>query len=377
MAKIKVLTVVGTRPELIRLSRLIPLLDEFTDHILVHTGQNFDPNLSDIFFEDLELRSPDYYLGIRGDSLGAVLGNLFPAIENVLMKESPDAVAILGDTNSSLVAIIAERMGIPVYHMEAGNRSFDVNVPEELNRKLVDHISTFNLSYTEFGRRNLLAEGLHPRYVMVTGSPLFEVIGHFRSKIETSSALGAHCITEGGYFVASFHREENVDNEDNLRSILDALGQLGAAWNLPVIASLHPRTANRIDRHRIEVPASVKLVPPLNFTDYCQLQRNAKCVLSDSGTISEEAAILDFPAVTVRNSMERPEALEAGVLVMSGLSPGQVLAAVETAVTSPRSQALPPDYQVPDFSIRVLKQLVSTANVSRLWSGRQNKRSSI
>ena len=370
MGKIKVLTVVGTRPELIRLSKLIPLLDELSEHVLVHTGQNYDPNLSDIFFEDLELRKPNYYLGIRGDSLGTVLGNLFPAIEEVLLRESPDAVAILGDTNSSLSAIVAERMGIPVYHMEAGNRSYDVNVPEELNRKLVDHISTFNLCYTEFGRRNLLSEGVHPRFVSVSGSPMFEVLTHFRRKIESSSALTQNSVKAKGYFLASLHREENVDFEENLRSLISALGALSDRWNLPVLASLHPRTAKRLKQFGVEVPAGVKFTAPLNFSDYCKLQMQAKCVLSDSGTISEEAAILGFPAVTLRNSMERPEALEMGSVILSGLSSSEVSSAVDMAIYSAAAKGVPDAYQVPDFSTRVVSQIVSTARLSKRWTGR-------
>lgn len=369
MANIKVVTVVGTRPEIIRLSRLIPVLDEATEHKLVHTGQNFDPNLSDVFFEDLGLREPDYHLGIKSSSLGESLGKLFPAIEKVFIKENPDAVMILGDTNSSLSSIIAERMGIPVYHMEAGNRSFDANVPEELNRKLVDHISSFNLPYTEFARRNLLAEGAHPRSVMMTGSPLPEVLAFFDQKIQDSSVLSRFDLSPGQYFLASFHREENVDRPENLRKILHGLEEISARWSVPVIASLHPRTAMRIKEFKIEIPKSLKMVEPLGFTDYCHLQRASKCVLSDSGTISEESAILGFPAVTVRESMERPEALEAGVIIMAGLEPNHLVDAVELVSSRALPSSMPAEYQMLDFSSRVLSQLLSTVHLVSKWNG--------
>jgi UDP-N-acetylglucosamine 2-epimerase (non-hydrolysing) len=370
MGKLKIVTVVGTRPEIIRLSRLIPLLDQFTDHVLVHTGQNYDPNLSEIFFKDLEVREPDHYLGIKGDSLGQVLGNLFPAIESVLTAEAPDAVLILGDTNSSLSAIIAERMGITVYHMEAGNRSFDVNVPEELNRKLVDHVATFNLAYTEFGRRNLLAEGVGPRFAMVSGSPMGEVLEHYRTKIHASRALETLELSPKDFFLASFHREENVDNRENLKAILHALGLLSEQSHLPVVVSVHPRTAKKMESFQLVSPSGVRFLAPLAFTDYCRLQSMARCVISDSGTISEEAAIMNFPAVTIRKSMERPEALEAGVVILSGLTPEGILGAVEIATSSLRPKRVPVGYESLDFSSTVLNQIISTVNVAAYWTGK-------
>jgi UDP-N-acetyl-L-fucosamine synthase len=370
MGKIKVLTVVGTRPELIRLSRLIPLLDEFTEHVIVHTGQNYDPTLSDIFFRDLELRPPDYYLGIRGDSLGEVLGNLFPAIEEVLVKETPDAVAILGDTNSSLAAIIAERMAIPVYHMEAGNRSFDSNVPEELNRKLVDHVSSFNLAYSDHSVRNLLREGLEPRRVAKTGSPIKEIAGYFDQKIQSSMILHELGLSNKNYLLASLHRQENVDYSDRREKALSSLDLLGQHLDMPVVMTTHPRT-------RARTPdwgnySRIQTHEPFGFLDYAKLQSNAFCVISDSGTISEESAVFDFPAVTIRDSIERPEALETGSIVMSGLDSQHLIDCVEFS-TRMRAGHKPLDYEITDFSTRVLSFLLSTVTVHHQWGGIRRK----
>lgn len=366
MGKIKVLTVVGTRPELIRLSRLIPLLDEFTNHVLVHTGQNYDPNLSDIFFEDLELRSPDYYLGIRGDSLGAILGNLFPAMEKVLTKEFPDAVAILGDTNSSLAAIIAERMAIPVYHMEAGNRSFDSNVPEEINRKLVDHVSSFNLAYSDHSVRNLLREGLEPRRVAKTGSPIKEIAEHYGKKIESSKILDELGVSPKNYLLASLHRQENVDYPDRRGRALTSLDLLGQHLDLPVVLTTHPRTRARTPDWSHY--SRILTYEPFGFLDYAKLQSNAFCVISDSGTISEESAVFDFPAVTIRDSIERPEALDTGSIVMSGLDSQHLIDCVKFATTMNAAHK-PHDYEITDFSRRVTSFLLSTVRIHHQWAG--------
>jgi UDP-N-acetyl-L-fucosamine synthase len=367
MAKIKVLTVVGTRPELIRLSRLIPLLDKFTDHVLVHTGQNYDANLSDIFFEDLELRPPDYFLGIRGDSLGGVLGNLFPAIEEVLVKESPDAVALLGDTNSSLSAIVAERMGIPVYHMEAGNRSFDPNVPEELNRKVVDHASSFNLPYSERARTNLLAEGLHPRRIYLTGSPMLEVFESHSDKIRASNVRERLGLTQGGYIVASFHREENVDNPEYLQAIIESLAFASRKFSAPILVSLHPRTKSRLASAELTLPNEFVVHEPLNFSDYAKLQIDSKFVASDSGSISEESAIFGFPAITLRQSMERQEAIETNSILMSGYDSDLLSLCADFLERREHSPAAPVEYMARNFSERVLGIILSTVRLAGSW----------
>jgi UDP-N-acetylglucosamine 2-epimerase (non-hydrolysing) len=368
LEKLRVVTVVGTRPEIIRLSRLIPLLDEVTHHTLVHTGQNFDPNLTEVFFEDLGLRLPDIQLSIDGASLGRSLGSLLPQVEEVLANLMPQAVMVLGDTNSSLVSIICERMSIPVYHMEAGNRSFDANVPEELNRRLVDHISSFNLPYNESSRRNLLAEGLNPRRVLKTGSPLPEVIAHYADKISSSPILDEVGVRRDGYFLASFHRQENVDFPERLGMILESLESVAERWNKPVIISTHPRTAKRLLELGVAESSRLRFTSPMSFSQYCKLQANSSCVISDSGTISEESAILKFPAITIRDSMERPESLESGGIVLSGLAPNEVLNAVEWSMSHP-NKAIPDGCEVLDFSHRVVSQVLSTAPLHKKWSG--------
>ncbi|MEY4061257.1 MAG: hypothetical protein RIQ31_919 [Actinomycetota bacterium] len=365
----KFMTVVGTRPEIIRLSRLIPLLDENSEHLLVHTGQNYDPALNKIFFDDLGLREPDYYLGVETSSLGAVLGGILEKIETILIKESPDAVLILGDTNSSIAALLAKRMGIPVYHMEAGNRSFDENVPEETNRRMVDHIADFNLAYSELARKNLLSEGLSPRQVMVTGSPMTEVLAHYAGHIASSEILKTLDLEAKQYFLVSAHRQENVDSESRLRELIQTLEDIHAKWKLPVLVSTHPRTRDRLSK--LSGPGENSGIiwhDPFNYSDYVTLQKNAFCTISDSGTISEEASILGFPAVTIRDSMERPEALEAGAIIMAGLNSSHVIRAIEVAVNFP-SKAVPAEYQVADFSRRVLGIVQSTYWAHKSWLG--------
>jgi UDP-N-acetylglucosamine 2-epimerase (non-hydrolysing) len=373
MKKLKVVTIFGTRPEIIRLSRLIPKLDQYTDHVLVHTGQNSDPMLNDVFFDDLELRKPDYFLHVDTSSMGSVMGDTIKKSEEVLLKEKPDAVMILGDTNSSVAAIVAERMHIPVYHMEAGNRSFDANVPEELNRKMVDHVASFNLPYNEHARRNLLAEGIHPQRIMMSGSPMREVLEHYRSKIESSTVLKDLNIEPKKYFLVSAHRQENVDYPERLQDLLVSLKAVHEEWKLPLMVSTHPRTRKQLEAiHGHKDMKGVTFHDPFGFLDYNKLQLNAKCVLSDSGTISEESTILGFPAITIRDSIERPEALEFGGITMTGLKSANVLAGIREAVDSEiRSgkSGVPQGYEVTDCSSRVLKFLLSTITKHHEWAG--------
>ncbi|AGW40715.1 O-antigen biosynthesis protein [Leifsonia xyli subsp. cynodontis DSM 46306] len=367
----KVLTVVGTRPEIIRLSRIIPKLDERVDHILVHTGQNHDRQLNDVFFEDLGIRQPDHYLNVDTSSLGAVMAETIRKSETIFAEVEPDAVLILGDTNSAIAALVAKRMHIPTYHMEAGNRSFDENVPEETNRRMVDHVADFNLAYTEHARRNLLAEGLHPRRILVTGSPMKEVIDHYLPRIEGSDTLERLGVAPGEFFLVSAHRQENVDSPERLRELLDALAAVRERWGLPVLVSTHPRTRNRLEAlPYFQALDGVHFHPPFGFFDYCQLQRSARCVLSDSGTISEESAILDFPAITIRDSMERPEALDAGAIVMSGLKADEVIAAIEEVTEeSDIAREVPAEYLVGNSSQRVIRFLLSTMGRHHEWAG--------
>ena len=374
--KLTVVTVVGTRPEIIRLSRVIPLLDKHFNHIFVNTGQNKDPMLSKVFFDELEIRSPDLYLDVDTSTLGAVLGDTLAKIEKVFLEHKPDAVLILGDTNSAISAVLAKRMHIPVYHMEAGNRSFDENVPEETNRRLVDHVSDFNLPYTEHARRNLLAEGLPPRRIMVSGSPMREVLESYMQKIQASNILATLDLEPQKYFLVSAHRQENVDSPERLKDLLETLKKVHEAWGLQVMVSTHPRTRKQLE----SIPGyketkGVVFHEPFGFVDYNKLQLNAKCVLSDSGTISEEAIILGFPAVTIRDSMERPEALEFGGIVMTGLNATNVIAGIRS-VTEDRSsakgalpQSLPAGYEVTDCSTRVVRFMLSTISRHHEWAG--------
>jgi UDP-N-acetylglucosamine 2-epimerase len=374
--KLTVVTVVGTRPEIIRLSRAIPLLDKHFNHIFVNTGQNKDPMLSKVFFDELEIRTPDLYLDVDTSTLGSVLGDTLAKIEKVFLEHKPDAVLILGDTNSAISAVLAKRMHIPVYHMEAGNRSFDENVPEETNRRLVDHVSDFNLPYTEHGRRNLLAEGLPPRRIMVSGSPMREVLDYYMQKIQASNILKTLDIEPQKYFLVSAHRQENVDSSERLKDLLETLKKVHETWGLPIMVSTHPRTRKQLE----SIPGyketkGVVFHEPFGFVDYNKLQLNAKCVLSDSGTISEESIILGFPAVTIRDSMERPEALEFGGIVMSGLKANNVIAGIGSVTEDGSSakgtpqQSLPAGYEVTDCSTRVVRFMLSTISRHHEWAG--------
>lgn len=305
MSKLKVTTILGTRPEIIRLSRVMAQLDQYCDHRIVHTGQNWDYELNEVFFSDLAVRKPDNFLGVDTSSLGAVLGGILIETEKELKANRPDAILVLGDTNSAVSAIMARRMKIPIYHMEAGNRSFDRNVPEETNRRMVDHISDFNLVYTEHARRHLLSEGMQHRRLYLTGSPMREVLDHYRPQIDRSDILARLDLQPGGYFIVSMHREENVDSRDRLISLVDTLNRLAAAYDMPVIVSTHPRTRNRLESlDDIQLDSRVQYLKPFGFHDYNHLQKEARCAISDSGTIAEESAILDFPAITPRDAIE-------------------------------------------------------------------------
>lgn len=372
-SKIKVLTVVGTRPEIIRLSRTIALMDQHVNHILVHTGQNYDFELNEIFFRDLEIRMPDYFLNIDTSTLGTAVGDIIKKTEEVLKREKPDALLVLGDTNSCLAAYIAKRMHIPVFHMEAGNRCFDFNVPEEVNRRIIDHIADFNLVYTEHARHHLLREGLPSRRIYLTGSPMYEVLQHYLPEIKKSEVLRQLDILPQQYFVVSVHREENVDNPVKLRKIILALNELASEYSLPVIVSTHPRTKKRLKESSDLLPdESLKFMKPFGFFDYVNLQMNALCTLSDSGTISEESAILSFPAISLRESMERPEAQDAGTIMLTGFEPDVVLNSVRLSIQEHQSgpyKYIPVEYTITNTSWRVLKLIMGNAKLSNIWWG--------
>ena len=369
MKKLKVVTIVGTRPEIIRLSRLIPKLDEYTDHIFVHTGQNSDPTLNDVFFEDLELRQPDYFLDVDTSSMGSVMGDTLKKAEDVFLKEKPDAVMILGDTNSAIAAVVAERMHIPVYHMEAGNRSFDNNVPEELNRKMVDHVASFNLPYNDYSMRNLLAEGIHPRFIQKTGSPIREIYEHYKDKIAASTAVSDLGLSPGGYFLVSVHRQENVDLPERLEKVLDCLAAIRDEWGLPIIVSTHPRTRVRLETLGRKNFDGVTFHEPFGYLDYNKLQLEAKCVISDSGSISEESAISGFKAVSLRDSTERPEAVDAGTIILTGLDVPNLLRSLSLRFSETPRTTLPDGYDEQAFSARVLNFVTSTATKHKAWKG--------
>jgi len=368
----KVMTVVGTRPEIIRLSAVMARLDATAgiEHVLVHTGQNWDHRLNGIFFDELGLRPPDHLLGVDVSSLGATLGDILRKTETVLVQERPDAFVVLGDTNSALSLVMAKRMHIPTYHLEAGNRCFDANVPEETNRRLVDHTADFNLAYTEHARRNLLAEGLEARRVVVIGSPMREVLDRHRPAIEASAVLGELGLTPRRYFVASAHREENVDNPDRLASLVGSLNAVAERWAMPVLVSTHPRTRARLAAlEGLTVDPLVRFQPPFGFLAYNKLQRDAACVLSDSGTIAEESTMLGFPAVTLRGAIERPEALDVGAITMVDVAAADVVTGVAVAMARTGPPAVPADYLVTNTSERVVNFVLSTAPRHREWSG--------
>lgn len=385
--KLKVMTVVGTRPEIIRLSRIIVAMEEAFDHVLVHTGQNWDRTLNEVFFEDLGLREPDVHMGCDTSSLGAVLGDVLRGTEAAVREHRPDALVVLGDTNSCIAALMARRMKVPVYHLEAGNRSFDPNVPEEINRHLVDHVSDYNLVYTEHSRKNLLAEGLHPARVVIMGSPMREVLDAYADQIDASDVLSRLGLEKGEYILASTHREENVDREDRLQGVVDSLDAVARDQGCPVLVSTHPRTRKRLDQYGITASggadgigagegtagdADVRFHEPLGFHDYNHLQKNARCVISDSGTISEESTMLQFPAVTLRDAIERPEAIDTGAIITTGLDPDDVVDAVRLTISQWEKfgpTVSPVDYTIADSSRRVVNLIRSTASTHHMRTG--------
>ncbi|TAJ80682.1 MAG: UDP-N-acetylglucosamine 2-epimerase (non-hydrolyzing) [Gallionellaceae bacterium] len=361
MKKLKVVSVVGTRPEIIRLSRVLARLDEFCEHILVHTGQNYDYELNQVFFNDLDVRKPDYFLDSAANSAGAAhtIGNLIIAVDRVLAEVQPEAMLVLGDTNSCLSVIPAKRRKIPIFHMEAGNRCFDMRVPEETNRRIVDHTADVNLTYSTIARDYLLGEGLSPDMVIKTGSPMFEVLAHYRPRIDASDVLGRLGLVEGDYFVVSAHREENIESPQTFAKLVDVLNMIAEDHNLPVIVSTHPRTQKRIDATNSKFHAQVKLLKPLGFHDYVKLQLSAQAVLSDSGTINEESSILNFPALNLREAHERPEGMEEAVVMMVGLEVERVRQALSILTKQPRGteRALRQvaDYSMPNVSDKVVR----------------------
>ena len=369
MKRTKVTTFVGTRPEIIRLSCIIEKFDQLFDHRLVHTGQNPDPLLREVFLKELNVRPPDVFFPDNQSSLGNFLGILFKESEKELISNSPDAILLLGDTNSALVAIIAKRMGIPIYHLEAGNRSFDSNVPEEINRRIVDHIADLNFPYSELARANLLSEGIHPRKIALMGSPLPEVFAKYLPSIKKSKILKELQLNPSEYFLVSTHRQENVDSDDRLKVLINTLNNIYKKYELPVLVSTHPRTRKRIESLGYVPMEGIIFHTPFGFFDYNNLQMNARMVLSDSGTISEESIILGFPALTIRDSMERPEALEAGSIIMCGIESEKVLEAIDFLEKSLKSLNPPREYQLLDASTRVANVLLSTVHQQSFWSG--------
>lgn len=371
--KLKIATIVGTRPEIIRLSRTMSLLDKYVDQIIVHTGQNYDYELNEVFWKELELRKPDHFLEIDTSSLGAAVGDILRKTGELLEKEKPDGLLVLGDTNSCLAAYIAKRMHVPVFHMEAGNRSFDFNVPEETNRRIIDHIADFNLVYTEHARRHLISEGLPHRRIYLTGSPMKEVLNYYLPKIQDSQILSNLRLEKGKYFVVSTHREENVDNPENLRKILVVLENLAKKYQYPVIVSTHPRTKKRLEQlGEVNTNDKIQFLKPFGFIDYINLQMNALCTLSDSGTISEESSILGFPAISLRQSMERPEAQDTGSIILTGFDPAIILNSIQLALDEKedrKTKSIPADYQIEDTSWRVAKLIMGNTKLSNLWSG--------
>jgi UDP-N-acetyl-L-fucosamine synthase len=361
MSKLKLMTVVGTRPEIIRLSAVIKACDQYFHHTLVHTGQNYDPALSEVFFKELEIRNPDHFLEVAGADLGETMGNIIARSYSLMQNARPDALLVLGDTNSALCAISAKRLKIPIFHMEAGNRCFDQNVPEEINRKIVDHISDINLPYTEHGRRYLLSEGFRKEHIFVTGSPMPEVLECYAKKIDASTVLGEENLEPDHYVLVSAHREENVDIENNFRDLVASINAVAETFKLPVIYSTHPRTRKRLEEKRVVFHPLVRNTKPFGFLAYCNLQKNAFCVLSDSGTLSEESAVLGFPAVLLRTSTERPEVLDKGTMVIGGISPGHVLSAIEVTRLARRDGPLstPADYTDIHVSLKVVKLIQS------------------
>jgi UDP-N-acetylglucosamine 2-epimerase len=366
MKKLKLMTIIGTRPEIIRLSEVIKACDRYFEHILVHTGQNWNYSLKQVFFEELGLREPNYYLDSVGKDLGETMGNIIAKSYQVLLKETPDALLILGDTNSALAAISAKRLKVPIFHMEAGNRCFDQNVPEEINRKIVDHISDINLPYTEHSRRYLLSEGFRKEHIFVTGSPMQEVLIAYRDKINTSDILDKLNLVKGRYILVSAHREENVDHEDNFLSLMNAINNIAESYQVPVIYSTHPRSRKFIEQRNFTFHPLVRNLNPFGFMDYNKLQMNSFCVLSDSGTLSEESAILGFTGVLIRTSTERPEVLDKGTIVIGGITGQAIEQAVALAVAmrdNNEGVVIAPDYGDKNVSNKIVKIIQSYTKI--------------
>lgn len=369
----KVMTIVGTRPEIIKLACVMDALEKHTKHILVHTGQNYDYELNQIFFDDLGVKKPDYFLDAVGQTVAETIGNIIGKADAVMAKEQPDAVLLYGDTNSCLAVIAAKRRKIPIFHMEAGNRSFDLRVPEEINRKIVDHTSDINMVLTEHARRYLLREGIKPETIFKTGSSMKEVFARYRAQIDASDVLSRLGLESGRFFVVSAHREENVDDEKNFRNLVDSLNYIGEKYKMPLVFSTHPRTMKKIHEHGVNFNKYVQIMKPLGFFDYNKLQLSSYCVISDSGTITEESSILGFPAITIRNAHERPEGVDVGTLIMSGLEKESVDEAIQVVVGDHDAGYRPiiiPDYDVDDVSKKVLRIIMSYTRYVRrtVWS---------
>lgn len=378
MGKLKVMTVVGTRPEIIRLSRVLAVLDRHCEHILVHTGQNYDYELNQIFFDDLGVRKPDYFLDSAAESKGAAhtIGNVIIAVDDVLAATKPEALLVLGDTNSCLSVIPAKRRRIPIFHMEAGNRCFDLRVPEETNRRIVDHTADINLTYSDIAREYLLREGLPPDQVIKTGSPMFEVLNHYLPNIQASDVLARHALEQEGYFVVSAHREENIESSVNFNRLVSILNITAEEYRLPVIVSTHPRTKKRVEGSGAKFHPLVRFLKPLGFFDYVKLQMSAKVVLSDSGTITEESSILNFPALNLREAHERPEGMEEGAVIMVGLDVDRVRQGLAVLADQSRGEdrslRIVADYTAPNVSEKMMRILISYTGYINRNTWRQN-----
>lgn len=364
--KLKVMTILGTRPEIIRLAMTIRALDKYFDHVLVHTGQNYDYELNEIFFNQLELRKPDYYLSAVGKDLGETMGLIIAKSYEVIKKEKPDALLVLGDTNSALSAIAAKRLKVPIFHMEAGNRCWDWNVPEMVNRTIVDHISDINLPYTENSRRYLLSEGMDGKTIFVTGSPMYEVLNYHKDKIETSRAMQYLNLKKNQYILVSAHREENIDNEKHFMSLMNAINAVAEHYKMPIIYSCHPRSRHIIEQRHFKFHPLVQELKPFGLFDYCSLQKNAFVVLSDSGTLTEESAMLGFKAVLIRTSTERPEGLDQGSIILGQIDAKHILNAIDIASKAPLTTNLVNEYKVDNVSERVAKIILSYTPIVRL-----------
>ena len=369
MSQLKLMTILGTRPEIIRLSATIKKADKYFNHILVHTGQNYNHELNEIFFQELGLRAPDYFLNVAGKHLGESMGNIIAKSYEIIQKEQPDAILILGDTNSSLAAISAKRLKVPIFHMEAGNRCWDWNVPEMVNRTIVDRISDINLPYTENSRRYLLSEGVDGKTIFVTGSPMYEVISEYKHKIDQSKVLEELGLEQGKYIVLSAHREENIDIEENFSDLMNSINAIAEKYQLPIVYSMHPRSKNWIEKRNFKFHPLVRPLKPFGFIDYCHLQQHAYVVLSDSGTLTEESAMLDFPGVLIRTSTERPEGLDAGTIVIGGIKSKDIEEAVDLAIkmqTNKEKFVMNDDYQELNVSGKVIKIIQSYASIVNL-----------